>query len=300
MLGSRAFGCAIALAILAPPAAHTQSATPPGRRSGILIVAHGGGPDWNRQVAEVAADVRHAGPVSYSFLMGPGAGEHPFQREVASLRAAGASKVVVVPLFMSSHSEHFDQLRWLIGDRERLDSTMMHHLHMGGIERPATLDGLLLASALDSSPELATALAQRARALAPAPAGRALLVVGHGPNGAEDYARWMAALRPVTEQVRASVGFRFASVELVRDDAPPLVRAEAVRRVRELVTLLHEVTGQPVVVVPALVATGAVSRVTLPRDLKGLPVVYTGDAVLPNPTMSRWVERRVAEVLGAH
>ena len=47
----------------------------------------------------------------------------------------------------------------------------------------------------------------------------------------------------------------------------------------------------PVVVVPALVATGSVSQVTLKRDLEGLPVIYAGDAVLPNQGMARWVER---------
>lgn len=260
-------------------------------RTGILIVAHGGGPDWNRQVLDVAAAVHHTGPVRASFLMGPGANERSFQREVAALRADGATSIVVVPLFMSSHSEHLDQLRWLIGQREVLDSTMMHHLHMGGIERPSDLRGLRLTSALDSAPELSKALTERAIRLTDRRADHAVLLLGHGPNGADDYARWMTALRPVAERVRRDAGYRFASVELVRDDAPPLVRAEAVRRVREIVTWLHEATRLPVVVVPALVATGMVSRETLRRDLEGLPVIYAGDALLPDPGMARWVER---------
>lgn len=261
---------------------------------GILIVAHGGGHDWNNQVLGVAAAVRSAGPVRVSFLMGPGATERPFQSEVAALRTAGATSIVVVPLFISSHSEHIDQLRWLIGERVALDSTMMHHLHMGGIERPSDLRGLRLTTALDSAPELAMALTQRAMRLSDRRAERAVLLLGHGPNGAEDYARWMTALRPVAERVRRDAGYRFAGLELVRDDAPPLVRAEAVRRVREIVTWLNEATGLPVVVVPALVATGMVSRETFPRDLAGLPVIYAGDALLPDPGMARWVERVVA------
>lgn len=263
-------------------------------RTGILIVAHGGGPDWNRQVLDVAVAVHHSGPVRASFLMGPGANERPFQREIAALRTDGAANIVVVPFFMSSHSEHLDQLRWLIGQREALDSTMMHHLHMGGIERPSDLRGLRLTTALDSAPELSGALTERAIELADRRAERAVLLLGHGPNGAEDYARWMTALRPVAERVRRDAGYRFASVELVRDDAPPLVRAEAVRRVREIVTWLNELTRVPVVVVPALVATGMVSRETLRRDLEGLPVIFAGDAVLPNPGMARWVERVAA------
>jgi hypothetical protein len=49
-------------------------------------------------------------------------------------------------------------------------------------------------------------------------------------------------------------------------------------------------------VVPVLVSTGQVSREKFPRDLAGLPVVYTGDALLPHPGMARWVEARVREV----
>jgi sirohydrochlorin ferrochelatase len=264
---------------------------------GMLLVAHGGGPGWNQQVLDLAAAVRFAGPVRVSFLMGPGASERPFQREVAALRSAGVTRVAVVPLFISSHSEHFDQLRYLVGTRDSLDAMMMHHLHMGGIERPADRTGLTLLSALDSAPELADALAERAVALVPDRAERAVLVLGHGPNGAEDYARWMAALRPVAERVRQRAGYRIAAVELVRDDAPPMVRAEAVARVREIVTWLNQITGAPVSVVPALVATGAVSQVTLKKDLEGLPVVYAGDAILPNAGMAKWVERVTAAAL---
>ncbi len=263
------------------------------------MVAHGGGSDWNQQVLDLAAAVRFAGPVRVSFLMGPGASERPFQREVAALRSAGVTRIAIVPLFISSHSEHFDQLRYLVGARNSLDATMMHHLHMGGIERPADRTGLTLLAALDSAPEFADALAERAESLAPDRAHRAVLLLGHGPNGAEDYARWMAALRPVAERVRRRAGYQLAAVELVRDDAPPMVRAEAVARVREIVTWLNAVTGAPVAVVPALVATGAVSRVTLKRDLDGLPVVYAGDALLPNLGMARWVERVAAAALAA-
>lgn len=282
-----------AVLVLAPVLnASTQAST-----NGVLLVAHGGGPEWNQQVLDLAAAVRFAGPVRVSFLMGPGASERPFQREVAALRAAGAARVAVVPLLISSHSEHYDQLRYLVGTRDSLDATMMHHLHMGGIERPADRAGLTLLPALDSAPELADALAERAVALVSDRAERALLVLGHGPNGAEDYARWMAALRPVAERVRQRAGYRLTAVDLVRDDAPPMVRAEAVARVREIVRWLNQITGAPVAVVPALVATGAVSQVTLRRDLEGLPVVYAGQAVLPNPGMARWVERVVAGAL---
>lgn len=99
--------------------------------------------------------------------------------------------------------------------------------------------------------------------------------------------------RRVTDTVRARTGFRNVLLELIRDDAPEPVRAEAVARVRELIGLQHELTGRPVVVVPVLVASGRVSTEKLPRDLEGLPIVYTSEGLLPHAALARWVESRV-------
>jgi sirohydrochlorin cobaltochelatase len=138
-------------------------------------------------------------------------------------------------------------------------------------------------------------IADRALALTDRPQERALLIVGHGPNSAEDYAAWMANLRRVSDSVSARTKFRDVRVELVRDDAPAAVRAEAVQRVRELIHLQRQVTGQDVIVVPVLVSAGTVSRDKLPADIKGTPSVYVGDPLLPHAAMSEWIARRVRE-----
>jgi sirohydrochlorin ferrochelatase len=259
----------------------------------VVIIAHGGGPAWNAQVEAVARAVRHPGPVGVSFLMGPGAQASRFQDVVADLERRGARRVVVVPFLVSSHSGHYEQVRWLAGVTDSLEPVMAHHLELSGLARPARAVPIRVTAALDDSPEMARVLAARARALDP-DSSRALLLIGHGPNSAEDYAEWMRNLRPVADSVRAWTGYRSVVVELVRDDAPAEVRAEAVARVRELVGLQREATGRDVLVVPVLVATGQVSREKFARDLAGLPVVYRGDALLPDTAMARWVEARIA------
>ena len=276
-----------------PAGVAAQLAAGPGKDVGTLIIAHGGGPAWDAQVEAVAREVRLQGPVSVSFLMGPGAATHRFQDAVRELERKGAREIVVVPMLVSSHSGHYEQIRYLVGQRDTLDTLMQHHLHMSGIERPASSVPLRLAAGMDDASEVADVLAERARALAPAPAGRALFLVGHGPNSAEDYAAWMMNLRRIADTVRVRTGFRSVLVDLVRDDAPKDVRAEAVRRVRELIMLQHDLTGQPVVVVPVMVASGKISREKLPADLAGLPILYSGDALLPHTGMARWVEARV-------
>ena len=281
---------------LAAPAVGQSSAG--ARPVGTLIVAHGGGPAWDAQVEAVAKQARLDGPVGVSFLMGPGARANRFQDVVRRLEQQGAREIVVVPMLVSSHSGHYEQIRYLVGQRDSLDTLMTHHLHMSGTARPAGSVPLELTPAMDDAREIAQVLAERARALAKAPAKQALFLIGHGPNSAEDYAAWMSNLRRVADTVRARAGFRSVLVDLVRDDAPEEVRVEAVRRARELIQLQHDLTGQPVVVVPVMVAEGKISREKLPRDLAGLPIVYSGEALLPHPGMARWIEARVRGTFG--
>lgn len=266
--------------------------------TGVLIIAHGANQAWNAPVDSVAAAVRRGGvvkgPVEVSFLMGPEAASRRFQDAVGRLRKSGARRVVVVPLLVSSNSGHYEQIRYLAGSADTLDQEMMHHLHMSGIERVAGVP-LVVAPGLDDAPELARVIGDRAKALAPSPSGRALFLLGHGPNSAEDYAAWMTRLRAVADTVKAATGFASVAVELVRDDAPAPVRAEAVKRARELIGLQRSATNQDVIVVPILVSSGDVSQRKLPADLAGMPVVYAGTPILPHPQMAGYVERRVFE-----
>lgn len=277
------------------PARVTSTGTANPATVGTVVVAHGGDSTWNAQVLEVARAARTGGPVEVSFLMGKGAAAHRFQDAVAKLAQAGATRVVVVPMLVSSSSGHYDQVRWLAGEDVALDDVMTHHLHMAGITRPAGALPTTLTPAIDDAPELARVLADRALAMEPAPRGKALMIVGHGPETAEAYAAWMEKLRPIADSVRAMTGFRDVKLDLVRDDAPAPVRAEAVRRIRELIELQAMATGQDVVVVPVLVSKGSVSRDKVPRDIAGTPSRYVGEPLLPHLAMARWIERRVRE-----
>jgi len=280
------------LGVAAPSSLAAQTAR---ERPAAIVVAHGAEAEWNDRVREIAGLAETGGPVEVAFLMGPEAEARPFQEVVAGLVGRGASEIVVVPLLVSSYSGHYDQLRWLAGEIDSLSGSMAHHLEMAGITRPDDPSRVRLAAALDDAPELADVLADRALALAESPEAQALFLIGHGPNSAEDHARWMANLRAVADRVGRVTGFRDVKLGLVRDDAPAEVRTEAVRAIRETIALQREWTGRPVVVVPILVSEGRVSREKIPADLEGLDVVYTGEPILPHPALARWIARRVAD-----
>ena len=262
---------------------------------GTLVVAHGASKEWNDLVRSVVAQVRLDGPVGVAFLMGAEAATNRFQDVANRLVSRGATRLVVVPLLISSHSEHYQQIRYLAGATDSLDAALHAHMDHGGVARATVTVPRIVTRALDDSPAMARVLAERALALSRAPAQQALFLVGHGPNSAEDYAHWMHNLRTVADTVKLLTGFRDVRVDLVRDDAPAHVRAEAVRRVRELIELQGSLTGREVVVVPVLISRGRVSRETFLADLAGLPVVYSGDPLLPHPGLARWIEDRVRE-----
>jgi sirohydrochlorin ferrochelatase len=296
-----------ALLILPLDAASAQDAATAGNASagnggsiGTIVIAHGGSAEWNGPVLRIAGMAPTGGPVEVSFLMGDEAASYRFQDAVARLTAKGVERIVVVPLLASSHSGHYDQIRYLAGDIDELSETMMHHLHMAGIERPAAGVPIEVTPALDASIEIATILAERAVALADDPAAQALFIVGHGPNSAEDYASWMANLRPVADSIRQRTGFGDVKLGLVRDDAPEGVRAEAVLRIREIIELQNRLTGRDVVVVPLLISKGYVSTQKLPADLKGLPIRYDGQGLLPHDALANWIARRVSEATASY
>jgi sirohydrochlorin ferrochelatase len=262
---------------------------------GTIVVAHGGSDEWNAPVLRIAEQASTGGPVEVSFLMGERASDYRFQDAAARLVEQGVSRIVVVPLLASSHSGHYDQIRYLAGDLAELDDNMMHHLHMAGIHPPRVDVPIHITPALDASMEIATILSARARSIADSPTDQALFIVGHGPNSAEDYAGWMLNLRPVADSVAQLTGFRDVKLGLVRDDAPEAVRREAVHRIREIIQLQNALTGRDVVVVPLLISKGYVTQ-KLRRDLEGLPVTYEGEGLLPHPELARWIARRVGEV----
>ena len=240
--------------------------------------------------------VQASGPIEVSFLMGPEAARTRFQDAVSRLMTKGVAEIAVVPLLVSSHSGHYEQIRYLSRLTDSLNAVMHEHLHHGGIERAPQGAKIRVLPALDDSHELARVLTDRAREAEPNPAGKALMLVGHGPNSDEDYAAWMKNLRVVADSVKRWSGFRDVRIELVREDAPAPVRAEAVLRLRELISLQAELTGSRVTVIPILVSKGGISRSRVMQDLAGLQFHYSGDAIMPHPAIAQWIARRIMTV----
>jgi len=84
---------------------------------------------------------------------------------------------------------------------------------------------------------------------------------------------------------------------LLRDDAPPPVRAEAVSLMRDTIQALASRAHDSVVVMPVLISTGTIDRTKIPRDVEGLPVRYSAQPLAPLPQLARWIERVAQDAL---
>lgn len=272
-------GIFCALRLIVPAVSHAQV--------GLLVVAHGAGAEWNAPVRQTVAAVRWDGPVALAFLMGEERVTSGWDSAVVRLVREGAQRIVVVPMMVSSFGEHVDQLRWLTGELDHLPAVLMQHAH-GTRQLPPV--PMQMTPALDDAPELAEAIAIRWNALLPQDRRRAAVLIAHGPNEDAAAAKWVTNLLPVSAGLEAA-GVPAVRIALLRDDAPPEVRARAIGALRDTTRRLAAMTGDSVVVLPVLISSGSITATTIPRDLEGLPVRYVRLPLAPLAPLSRWIER---------
>lgn len=260
-------------------------------QTGLLIVAHGAGAEWNARVRETVAQVQWLnGPVAVAFLMGPEAGTAGWEAGLTSLVKAGAKEVVAVPLMVSTHGSHVRQIEYYAGLRATLPAELAAY---GGHGAPHAVPPvpIRVTPALDAAPELGVALAERWRSLEPRDRERPVVLVAHGPSDDEEARAWVRNLASAASVLPLAGLKQPVEVALLRDDAAAPVRAAAVADMRRRIAALSAEAGDSVVVLPVLISSGPIIDVTIPGDLKGMPVRYSRAPLAPLAPLARWIER---------
>jgi sirohydrochlorin ferrochelatase len=266
------------------------------QRAGLLVVAHGADSGWNARVRQTLAQVRWpAGPVALAFLMGPEATSSGWDSALAQLERGGATSLTVVPLFVSSHGGHYRQVEYYAGVRDSWDGAGSSHDH--AVRHPAM--PVVVTPALDAAPEVGAALANAWAGLDSAVRRHPVIVIAHGPTSDAEAKRWVTNLSDAVVPALRRAGLRAeVRIGLLRDDAPPPDRARAIQAIRDTVTRLAAAGSDSVVVLTALISSGGIDRVKIPRDLEGLPVLYVPTPLAPRPELARWIERIAGERQG--
>jgi sirohydrochlorin ferrochelatase len=271
---------------------------------GVLLLAHGGQPQWNARVAAVAETVDRSLPTEVAFGMATRA---TIQAAIDRLAARGVTEIVAVPLFVSSHSSVITATEYLLGLRPEAPEDLaifakMNHASHGAAAavhasrgRPdadpaSPVDTTLpirMTDALNRHPLIGAIVADRARSISAMPQQEAVILVAHGPVPDEDNRRWLADMAVLAESIRTSAPYAAVDHLTLRDDAEPAMRAAATRELRDRVQvqLAH---GRRVLIVPHLMSFGGIEQ-SLRTRLDGLDYTMTAQALMPDDRIVQWV-----------
>ncbi len=268
---------------------------------GVLVLAHGvhrmhgeqvhkernseALPLWNASVLEVVKPLTDKYPLEVAFGM---ADPDTIKEAVHSLEEKGVSEVIVVPLFISSHSPIIGNSRYILGIQEKLPETTT----VKSLPRIESRIKFRMSGALDDSMLVAEILFERAMELSANPPNETVILVGHGPNDEKENRFWLADMEKLAYYVREKGNFKKVKVATWRSDAPEEIKERAIHELRTMV----EMSGKDgkVIAIPHLLATGGVES-EIVAALKGLPYIFNGKTLLPHSNITRWVEMQVEE-----
>ncbi len=298
---------------------------------GVMVLAHGGSQEWNQMIVDATKKVSAQYPTDIAFGM---ALPRTMQASIDKLERMGVEKIVVVPLFISSHSFIIRQSEYLLGIREELadppmvmDHTMeapadpMPQSHGNGshamghsshqmsdhsmhdqkmtLERLRTNSEIIFTKPLDDHPIVAQIIYQRINELSKNPSNEMVILVGHGPNPEEDNKKWVADMESVSDQVRtmqkkSGKVSKMILAVTVRDDADPAIYNQAKENLRNLV--IQGGKQGDVIVVPLFLSRGGAEQKIVTR-LEGLTYLWSGNTLLPDPGISDFLVQSVAKAL---
>ncbi len=272
-------------------------------QTGVLLLAHGGQPQWNERVQAVARSVDQAQPTEVAFGM---ASRASIQAAVDKLTARGVTSIVAVPLFVSSYSSVITSTEYLLGLRPvapadlKIFARMDHSKHGAPADEHAahapaadpaspvtTKLSVRMTAAFNRHPLIAQIAADRARSISKSPANEAVILVAHGPVPEDDNRRWLADMAVLAEQVKAAAPFASVDYLTVRDDAGPAMREAATRDLRSRVEQ-QVAAGRTVLIVPHLMSFGGIEQ-GIRQRLEGLSYVMTVQALMPDDRIAEWV-----------
>jgi sirohydrochlorin ferrochelatase len=287
-------------------AAATTAAAQPAAETGVLLLAHGGKPEWNERVLDVAKRVNDSRPTEVAFGMATRAN---IQAAIDKLTARGVKEIIAVPLFVSSHSSVITSTEYLLGLRKDAPKDLavfakMNHASHG--TPAADQDGhaghapaadpaspvtttlpIRMTAALNRHPLIGAIVADRARSISAVPQKEAVIIVAHGPVPDEDNLRWLADMAVLAEQTKASAPYASVEYMTVRDDAGPAMREAATKELRDKVSA-QIAQGRKVLIVPHLMSFGGIEQGVRKR-LEGLDYTMTTQALMPDGRIVQWV-----------
>lgn len=245
---------------------------------------------WEKQVLSIVdqAQARIQAPVEVAFGMWEGeCYQQAIERLQKRLLNQALDELVVIPLFLSSHSEVVEMQKYIFG----LRSTASLPIPVQKVKFSGKIKYM---NALDAHPVIAQILSDRAQGLIQLARAQGykdvsqmdLYMVYHGPVAEKDNHLWMANAHLVASRLTA-LGFNEIRIISVRDDAPASIRDRETARFRSELTMSAQ-QGRASLILPVLISMGGIEKGILER-IKGLDYIWEGKALLPHPAIADWI-----------
>lgn len=270
--------------------------------TGVLVLAHGGGPEWDKAVTEAVMEARGGFPREIVFGMGDA---EKIQTAINKFEKSGIKAIVVVPLFLSSSSELYRQLEYVLRLRDEPDALftilMKEKIKEGGhhakTEPASTVKQVrfsvpfVLTKAINYDPLIASILAERIGELNLVPSYLSVFLVAHGPVSGEDNKDWMISLRLYARNLSKQIKGVSVLTHTIRDDAPSFIKEMAqeiiIKNIRE-----EKGKGREVAVIPFLLAPGGREE-EIKRIFSECECRILAKTLLPHPNISLWIEQQI-------
>lgn len=256
------------------------SLTPIKGKVGVLLIAHGS-PErmWNGPVQKIVKMVNLPYPVELGFL--EYVPDQTIEQAVAKLRAKGADEIIAIPLFISSYSNHIEEIKYILKLRKEPPQGA-EKLH------PLRSDAhFILTPAFDAHPLIGEILRDRVKELSVSQKNEIVVLTAYGAETEENLARWNEQLASLATQLKKQLGLKDVKYGYIFKGRSPYLR-EVVK---------EEAKRGRVIVIPIMVSAGFFTEKRIPQILKNLSYRYNGSPLAPDRRLARWVEVMVNNTL---
>jgi sirohydrochlorin ferrochelatase len=249
---------------------------------GVLVLIHGFGTTGNRIMQESVEPLGQIFPTAMGAGMAMMSSDH-IQQAVDKLTAAGAKRIVVVPMVSSEANTLKYQWDHALGFRDAgayLD-----------IPRVKTDAEIIVTDPPAEHPLINEIIFDHTMALSEDPANEAVFVLAHGPIHEDENRRQLEAMQRQAQRIQELGGFYSVEGITLQDDGASAVRARNVEALRAKIEAASA-EGKTVLIVTSLLAARSIQW-KIERDLKGLDYKFSVDGISVHENFGSWFRETV-------
>jgi sirohydrochlorin cobaltochelatase len=257
--------------------------------AGVLIMTHGFREQGDRMFRNQLTTMASVLPTSLSLGMAMMMSDH-VQLSINDLEAAGAKKIVVVPILSTRYNELMRQWEYIFGRRKEAE-----FVTVGQVTSKAEI---VMATPPEDHPLVGEIIVDHALEISENPAREFVIIVAHGASGRErdlDNPKELEILKTLARYVKEDGGFADVGYVTLQDDAPPEIRDANVARLRGMAEGAIR-KGQTVLVVTNLIGTRTIQP-KIREDLKGIDYKFNAKGIAQHANFLKWIEETVEKTL---